>query len=679
MGYRFQKRDLTSKQAFDLISQCSVEEKLTYFQEKKKVMPKKFTLALHTALTMTVPYHIAIKNGYRVSDELYYRTNELKFKPGRNICKIINDSENFRPFTGEFRDYQTDIINELIGDLEEFFTTTIGVFPGWGKSMAALYLIWRLGYRGIVLIPTTKILDGWVKSREIFLKLFKVWIVGVNDYTPDCDIILCMIERVHLISYEILSTVGTLVIDEMHMMCTQLRAEAIMTITPKYVIPLSATLEKPNGFHKISHLIAGEHGSFLISKNPYDIYIVDTNLDIEEEHNKNGIVLSAYRNAMCSNSRYQEIVCNILMLNSDYHKTMCITMVKEGIPQLANRIRNCGITADSMYGTKGDYKNSQVLIATQQKGGTGFDESTGCKDFYSNPIKSNLMIFLNTTPNPTVYEQTRGRVMRSDNPIVVFLRNNNKKSFDHIKNLIPWFKQTNATIHYTSYSNLIFPRIKQIFTRKVEDDFYYKVINSQDRNDFETFKILDRNIKEADEEGYRVFYTKNEAMFYENLFDTNSSSYLLKMNKLNVVTIYNDGYEKLFCICPICDFQIDYIVKTQKIEEIKGFKYFENVFDNSDDKEEILSKVNNMNFNFTKIKGKMYEKNDQYLPTIKEGDNILAYCVFDSDLNVMLTKGKDYKTIKILKNSVYILTEESRTQWYHGFQANQNTFVYQLC
>jgi superfamily II DNA or RNA helicase len=123
-------------------------------------------------------------------------------------------------FTGEFREYQEDIIEELLEQLKEHCTTTMSLPPGWGKTMASMFLSWRLGLRSIVIIPLDKVLDGWIATCKKFLPDFIVWVVGRGPCPDNVDIILCMDRRFKNISKEIIPTIGTLIADEVHMLCS---------------------------------------------------------------------------------------------------------------------------------------------------------------------------------------------------------------------------------------------------------------------------------------------------------------------------------------------------------------------------------------------------------------------------------------------------------------------------
>ena len=553
MGFRLLRKQVYLDQAKSLATQCEVVETLGYMQKKHNIKPKRFIMTLPDETSFSIPYYIALKNGFKHKDFPWYCTNELTFKDDSNVCKLIKKASTFRPFVGEFRDYQEDIIEELWDQLAEHCTTTMSLPPGWGKTMASSYLGWRLGLRMIVFIPLVTLIPSWKTTFRTFLPGFKVWVVGEGSCSDDVDIILCMDGRFANIPKKIIPTIGTMIVDEAHMLCTITRVNMFLSVKPKYIIMVSATLKKANGFEQMSYHMAGSHGVYRVSKIPYDVYIVDTGFAVDEEYGDEGVKIAKMRQAISKNTLSQDIVCNILMMNCNYYKTMCLRMVKEGIPAFVNKVRDCGITCDSMFGSKGKYENSQVLVGTQQKMGTGFDEATACMDFYKNPVKSDLMIFEHTTPNPDIFEQTRGRVMRSDNPTIIMMRYNNKASGRHIKALHPWFVETNARVHYVNYWDLILPRKLKLYKRVFTERTFYKVIPKEDFEDYDNFRILDKNEEELNEEGYVVYLDKEKAL--ENA----KGGYLMKLEKINAIKVRRKKKCYYFGTSPICEFNVEYI------------------------------------------------------------------------------------------------------------------------
>lgn len=526
-----------------MANECYIVETLSYMQKKHNTTPKILRMFDSTDTTFNIPYYVGLKYGFKTEGFPWYCIQPLNIEEGRNIHEIDEESPHFKPFVGEFRDYQEDIIRELLEQLEDHCTTTLGLPPGWGKTMAGIFLAWRLGLRACVLMSLSKVLEGWIQTCKKFIPSLKVWVANSYEDCPeDVDVILCMDGRFSSISPHIIPTIGTLIVDEVHLLCTPTRVDTFLAFHPKYVILESATMEKANGFHKIAYLMAGEHGVYRISQIPYNILIIDTGITGEEEYGKSGLISSKLRQNLVANDFRQRIVLSILMQICNYHKTMCIRMVKQSIPEFTERVRNCGIIADSMFGTKGNYSNSQVLIGTQQKMGTGFDEENACMNFYINPIKSDVIIFENTTPNASIFEQTRGRIMRSDHPLVIMLRDTNRSSNRHIDALRPWIKETNGTIHEVSYMNLKLPCRPKIYNRTFRTEVFYCVVTEKALSLFHDYGILDEDMELFDSS--------------ESVTDAFKTGYVMTLKEMNVAMRVIDGVKSFISRCPICSFHV---------------------------------------------------------------------------------------------------------------------------
>lgn len=566
MAFRILKKSITKEKAIDLGNQCEVVEKLTYHQKKKHIVPKRFFMSLPSKKYFNIPLHIAYKNGFVHSDFPWAKTNDLYFKEGRKICTLNKKSKDFKDFVGEFREYQEDIIEEALDFLKEFCTVTLSLPPGWGKTMASLYLSWKLGLRTIVLLSIKTLLPSWKESISKFLPNFRVWVVG-EKYVKNPDIILCMDKRVKKIPEDLLSTIGTLICDEVHLLCSIGRVNKLLSITPKYAIMLSATVKKINGFEQMCYHIAGEHSIYRISTKPYDVHIVDTNFSVDEEHGKDGVKISRMRQEISRNTTSQDIVLNILMMNCNYYKTMCLRMVKEGIPEFVDRVKDCGITCDSMYGNKNNISDVQCYVGTQQKCGTGMDLQTMLKNSrkdpmntYYNPLPVNLVLYEQTTPNEDIYEQGRGRAMRSDNPVVIILRYLNKASQRHVRELLPWLKKTNATVHFSDYHDLVLPRYDKIYKRVFSKSTYYKTITEDQYEEYRHLKLIEKTDKECNKIGYTVYKDKAKAIEKRK----KNEMFIIKLEKLCVEKKTRKGNTKYYCISPICDFNIEYLKKINK-------------------------------------------------------------------------------------------------------------------
>lgn len=374
--------------------------------------------------------------------------------------RVINSYQP--PFEAQLREQQYEPANTAYQLLSTFNSVTIGLPPGFGKTIIGAWLWYLMGFTGLVFSHRDTICRQWHTS---FTKCIpgiahKIWIVGetpapAQDEIP--AIIICMYGRYKQIPEELLKKIGTLIVDEAHLFCTPDKVSALLAIQPRYIIMESATLERDDGMHKMIQLIAGDHGVFKVSEVPYSIYCVETGILVPEQKTSRGVITSELRKSLASDSIRNEIIIDIIKQNL-HKKFMVLTRVADHVPLIQKLLLDVGITSGTLYRSKSSYNDSRVLIGTVDKMGTGFDEANGCVDFGGE--KSNVIIITHSIKKWQVYEQLRGRVMRSENPIVIWLNDRNKMVRRHFKGLESWFEETKGTvttIHYSPATGLILP------------------------------------------------------------------------------------------------------------------------------------------------------------------------------------------------------------------------------
>ena len=347
-------------------------------------------------------------------------------------------------FIGEMREYQNEILNEAVQILIKNNGVIIGTPPGSGKTIMASKLWHEIGLLGIVIVNRIKVHEGWINTFKKVCPDCNIWILGQKlEKLP--DIIICMDSQVMNIPEEIRMKIGVVIYDEVHLLCTQTRNEIMLSFEPKYVIMESATLEMDNGFHRMATLISGEDGVFRISKTPYNFYRIRTNIFGKQEYGKTGLISASLQKSLAEDPIRQSLILKII-INNLHRKFMIMYRVKSGIEEFAKKCKDVNIEVDTLYGSQKKYKNSKVLIGTVPKMGTGFDEENACEDFYLSPEKSNTIILVNSIKKWQLYEQVRGRVMRSDNPCVIWFVDDNPSCEAHFKSIKPWLIKTNANI-----------------------------------------------------------------------------------------------------------------------------------------------------------------------------------------------------------------------------------------
>ena len=229
------------------------------------------------------------------------------------------------------------------------------------------------------------------------------------------------------------------------MLCTPSSVKTLLPseIEPKYMIAETATLERNDGMHTMAQTIVGMHGIFKISDKPYKVYRINTDVMVEETSGKRGLDFTDLIKKLAADNLYNYVILNIIKTNLQ-HKYIILTRLAEHANNLCTWLRAMGISADTLVGSKNNYNDSKVLIGTIGKISTGFDEENACPNYEG--IRSNVLIITPSVKEYQLFEQSRGRVMRSNNPIVVWISPKNKVINNHFYGLKNWISETNGEI-----------------------------------------------------------------------------------------------------------------------------------------------------------------------------------------------------------------------------------------
>ena len=371
-------------------------------------------------------------------------------KPYPRVAEAPLDRPNF---CASLKDYQVQPALEAYQQLQIWGSTTLKLPPGFGKTMIGAWLWTFTATIVVVLVVQQPLLRQWKKTFLTAVPglAHSIWVVG-EDPPPGPGvrpaIIICMNQRTHQVPAEIKDAVGCLIIDEAHCFCTPDRVDALLAFTPKYVIAETATLERDDGMEKMIHSICGEHSVSRVATKPYSVIRLDTSISVEESRNKYGVNFNDLCNKLCALPERNMIIVDLIKTNP-HRKFMILTRLADHVALLQLLILNSGISCATLYRNQRTYSDSSVLIGTIPKIGTGFDEANACEDFGG--VQSDTLILASSIKKNTVFEQIRGRVMRSANPVVIYLVDRNQVCKRHFRETAGWIEYTQGTISRITY------------------------------------------------------------------------------------------------------------------------------------------------------------------------------------------------------------------------------------
>lgn len=334
-------------------------------------------------------------------------------------------------FTGVLRQNQVAVEQEAWNQLEMYGTSTLGLYPGFGKTILGAKLASRAKLMTVILVHRDILTTQWKKTFEDHTNA-RVWIVGEKYPPATCDVIICMDTRWDAIPLFMRDNCGFLIIDEVHAFCTPTRVGCLLAFHPKYILLESGSLERDDEMHVMAYAIAGKHGVFRESSKPFSVMKICTNTKpIRKMNRMGGVDYISLVNTTLMDPRRNQIILELVLRNIGF-KILILTALKEHAMLLYEALRQMNVSCDFLCGTKRSYQDSNVLIGTTSKIGTGFDPANLCTTYDGRPF--DLLFVVSSIKKYSMLIQNIGRVFRADFPTVMHLVDNDDIFKSH------WYK-----------------------------------------------------------------------------------------------------------------------------------------------------------------------------------------------------------------------------------------------
>ena len=326
-------------------------------------------------------------------------------------------------FTAKLRDYQVPVKKEALNILKADKTVLLSMYCGWGKTLMGIYLAWRCRLKTLIVIHRVILMEQWRQSILTFLPNATIQILGNRDcILQDCDFYI--INPINLYKYnpDTLSQVGTVIVDECHLITSKIFSQSLWNVQPKYSIGLSATPYRLDGLNAAIELFFGKQIVRTLN-HPHIVHPLYTRLTPIVEYNKMGkIDWNSIINQQAECPERNQLIVNIVTTFSTedtYFLILCkrVNQVKE----LVKICTSHNISVTSLCGSNNTYdKKAKVLIGTVSKLSVGFDDK-----------RLNVLILACDIKN--YFIQVLARIMRQPDtvPIIFDIIDNNSILKNH--------------------------------------------------------------------------------------------------------------------------------------------------------------------------------------------------------------------------------------------------------
>ncbi|AKY02243.1 putative ATP-dependent protein [Vibrio phage vB_VorS-PVo5] len=338
--------------------------------------------------------------------------------------------------------YETEIIDKrtylpetfpepkftLREDQQEIFdeaddSCIINAKPGFGKTILALALAWKLGQKTLVVCTTTAIRDMWVSEVRKWFDI-EPGIIGSGHFDHESPITIGNIQTLAKHGIKLADQFGLMIVDEMHHTPASTFTKLLMESKARYKIGLSGTLKRKDGLECLFKDFFGMKVFIPEVANtiPPTIHMYDTDVEISG----NQMIPWANKvNAVMENPHYRK---QVLALANCYikmgHKVIVVSDRIEFLKYIHEHVK--GRSALFIGETPTE---ERVQLQKDMSDGK-LDIFNASQNIFSEGISQNeLSCMILGSPigdNESLLEQLAGRIMRKAegklDPILVDLK-----------------------------------------------------------------------------------------------------------------------------------------------------------------------------------------------------------------------------------------------------------------
>ena len=395
---------------------------------KKELMIKPFTAGAPCGGGDQVIFPVYRESASKIYIPRYF--GEKHFGTPSSESKIPDGTNINIEFAGELRDYQKPVVQKY---LDHVISCPRGTGGGllelpcaYGKTVLSLNIISALKKKTLIIVHKEFLMNQWIERIQQFLPTARVGkIQGQIIDIDDKDIVIGMLQSLSMKEYptSTFDSFGLTIIDEVHHISSQTFSNALFKIVTKYMLGLSATMNRKDGTTDVFKMFLGEVIFKGKSDEKFDVIVRGITYEVDDpEFNtvvtdyKGNVQYSSMISKLCAYNRRSEfilkVVADMVKENPDQqimiiaHNRCLLTYFYDAITH-----RNIATVGYYVGGMKEaalkESESKKIILATYSMAAEGLDIKT-------------LTTLVMATPKTDI-EQTVGRILREKHsqPVVV--------------------------------------------------------------------------------------------------------------------------------------------------------------------------------------------------------------------------------------------------------------------
>ena len=348
--------------------------------------------------------------------------------------------EQFPPielvFEGTLREEQQVVRKEALKVLSSKGSVMISAYPGFGKTIGAINLATAINFKTLIIVNKIVLIKQWEDSILQFCPTAKIQKLNPKSKKQDSHFYIINAQNVEKLPKKFLNDIGTVIVDEAHMIMAETLSKSLQYVFPRYLIGLTATPYRPDGLDILLQLYFGQYKIIRQLYREHTVYKVTTGFKPPVERTIQGRVnWGAILDAQANNQERNDLIIKILKNFPDRNFLVLVKRVDQG-NYLVEQLQKQGESVTDLIGSNQEFnKEARILVGTCQKVGVGFDHSK-------------LDALLLATDVEEYFVQYLGRVFRTKDhePIIFDLVDNNSILNKHFNTRRSVYQKHGGTI-----------------------------------------------------------------------------------------------------------------------------------------------------------------------------------------------------------------------------------------
>lgn len=371
---------------------------------------KKQGMRLSTAMTPRVincaedrQQHVALPRGCRPQLEELLR--------GHGVALEVEDQRiQGAPLEVRFQGTLTPIQEQAARALLAYDDGVFVAPPGVGKTVIGTYLVAARACSTLVLVHRRPLLDQWLAQLSVFLgiELNEIGQIGAGKRAPNGRLDVAMIQslvRRDSVA-DLVAGYGQVIVDECHHVAAVSFERVLAEVKARYVIGLTATLERPDGHHPITGMQLGPVRFSIDAKTqagsrPFKHRLVVRETGFRLPGSEEAPPIQAVHAALGADEPRNQLILNdVLLALEEGRSPILLTERRDHLEYFATRLKSVArnlVVLQGGMGTKANRtaraqlaaiptREERLVVATGRYIGEGFDDARLDTLFLAMPV-----------------------------------------------------------------------------------------------------------------------------------------------------------------------------------------------------------------------------------------------------------------------------------------------------